>query len=170
MYLIYSCWLGRYFCLPRWKIGGTKSHWSIEILKASQENVGSSLMRFSKLGLFLPHLWLYSLGNWYCPLDHLFFFMECSTFLQLSSSLSLLPASRIWELKTILFSSNGELCSPSWKCFHKYRSFKKLVGLLWTSLGFTPISRSHTYTFFFFLEIRPFCACWDGWGPIPLTS
>lgn len=93
------CWSRIYSCLTRWKIGGTRAHWTIEILKASQANVGCSLIRAQVLGLFLHGSWLHSMGYQFCPLDHLYFFMEGGTFLQLSSSLSLLSANRILGVK-----------------------------------------------------------------------
>lgn len=50
--------------------------------------------------------------------------------------------------------------SPSWHCFCWYYSHKNLVGLVWSSLGFTPLDKSYPHES---LWDKPFslASCWD---------
>lgn len=62
-------------------------------------NVGDSFIRSQGLGIILHGSRFRPLSSWFHPLSHSSFFMKCSTSLQLSSFLSLLPASRILRVQ-----------------------------------------------------------------------
>lgn len=53
----------------KWKV--KRSHWSITVLKSSQENIGSSLIRFQDLGLPLNGSWLFLLEYRLLPLSQI---------------------------------------------------------------------------------------------------
>lgn len=139
---IYLCTHAANSSLKRWKIGSTRVHRSIEILKASQANVGSSLVRARGLGLILRGFWLHSLGCWLCPLSHLFFFNANSAFYFFFPSL--LPASRILVVEKHFLILTVSVPLVQVGNTSTNISLKKCVGLLWVFLRFNLLGKSHT--------------------------
>lgn len=130
----------------KWKV--KRSQWSTAVLKSSQANNGSYLIRFQNLGIILHGSHLHPLDSWFCD-NHLSFSWKvacaCSWLILLACFLLV----QFWESNSL--SSFCTLFIPfssRWHCFSWNNFLKNFVGVPWISTGFTPLDKSHTHRFF----------------------